>query len=166
MNIRRVLRNAFFVLVILANISCDQISKNIVREHVDHQETISIIGDHFILTNVENTGAFLSMGSHFPLVIKTIFLSILPILIFLFGVYFLMTKKKINLYLALGISFAIGGGIGNVYDRVLYGSVTDFLHINYYFVKTGIFNMADISIMIGTILIFINTYSNKEKYNS
>lgn len=162
MNVRRVLRNIFFLLVILANIGCDQVSKNMVREFVDHQETISLIGDHIVLTKVENSGAFLSLGSDFPFLIKTLFLSILPICFLLFGVYFLFTKKHINLYFALGISFTVGGGIGNIYDRILYGSVTDFLHIDYYFIKTGIFNMADLSIMIGIVLIFISSYFNKE----
>jgi signal peptidase II len=162
MNIRRVLRSVFFLLVIFANIGCDQITKNMVREYIGYQETIPLIGNHFVLTNVENSGAFLSLGSDFPFLLKTLFLSILPILFLIVGAYFLFTKKHINSYLALGISFTIGGGIGNIYDRLLYGSVTDFLNIDYHFIKTGIFNMADLSITIGIGLIFFSNYFYKE----
>lgn len=157
MNIRRITRNIFFLLLILANIGCDQVSKSLVREHVNYQEAIPIIGTYLTLTNVENTGAFLSMGSDYHPLLKMIFLSILPLLVLLYGVYFLMTKKHIKLPLALGISFIIGGGIGNIYDRFLYGSVTDFLYINYSVIRTGVFNMADVSIVIGIGLMLINT---------
>lgn len=161
MNIRRILRNVFFLSVIFANIGCDQVSKNLVREHVDYQEIIPLVGSYFTLTNVENSGAFLSIGSDFHPLLKMIILSILPLLFLLYGIYFLLVQKQINTFFALGISFTVGGGIGNIYDRFLYGSVTDFLHIDYSFIKTGIFNMADISIMIGIGLIFINTYLKK-----
>lgn len=53
----------------------------------------------------------------------------------------------------MGISFVIGGGIGNLYDRVLYGSVTDFMHLKFGIFQTGIFNMADVSIMLGMLII-------------
>ena len=49
----------------------------------------------------------------------------------------------------------IAGGIGNIYDRIIYGSVTDFMYINLGFTKTGIFNAADASVFIGTLLIFL-----------
>ena len=161
MNRRRLLRNIFFLLVIFANIGCDQITKNVVRTHLDYQQTVNVIGDHLVFIKVENTGAFLSMGSHLPLFIKTIFLSVLPVLFLAFGLYYLMTRKQINTSFALGISFALGGGIGNIYDRLVYGSVTDFLYIDYYFIKTGIFNMADLSIMFGMGLIVITSFLEK-----
>ncbi len=156
MNIRRVLRNVFFLFVIFANIGCDQISKNMARQYIGYQEMIPLISDHLVLTNVENSGAFLSLGSDLPFLVKTLLLLLLPISFLLFGVYFLFTKKHISPYMALGISFTIGGGIGNIYDRLLYGSVTDFLYIDCHFIKTGIFNMADLSITIGIGLIFFS----------
>jgi len=54
-----------------------------------------------------------------------------------------------------------GGGIGNVYDRIIYGSVTDFLHIDLGLFETGIFNMADVSITTGALILLANTlYKN------
>lgn len=63
----------------------------------------------------------------------------------------------------IGVCFLIGGGIGNIYDRIVYGSVTDFLHMDFVLFKTGIFNMADVSIMTGIGLLLLQTLLAKKK---
>lgn len=60
-----------------------------------------------------------------------------------------------NIWLILSIGFVVGGGIGNMIDRVLYQSVTDFLHIRMGPIQSGIFNMADVSIIIGMGILLI-----------
>lgn len=90
--------------------------------------------------------------------VKFIFLSLIPLLALCYGIYYLLKNSQLNTLLVLGICFVIGGGLGNLYDRLLYGSVTDFLHIDFYFLKTGIFNLADVSIMIGMIMLVIHLY--------
>lgn len=52
-----------------------------------------------------------------------------------------------------GWCFVIGGGIGNLADRIIHGSVTDFLHLDLGVLQTGIFNFADVSIMAGLMMI-------------
>ncbi|RYF13076.1 MAG: signal peptidase II, partial [Flavobacteriales bacterium] len=59
-------RLVVLLAIICANIALDQISKAIVRSEIGYQEQISIIENHFILTRVENTGAFLSAGDNLP----------------------------------------------------------------------------------------------------
>jgi signal peptidase II len=61
----------------------------------------------------------------------------------------------------VGAAFVIGGGIGNLYDRIMFGSVTDFLHIDFVIFQTGIFNFADVSIMIGMAMIIAAAYVNR-----
>ena len=161
MNIKRIV--LVFTLIIL-NIGCDQVSKNMVRNQVEFRSTTEIIGDTFILTNVENAGAFLGMGSDLNPIVKTIFLLILPIVVLLLVLHYLLTKKEIDNLTVVGLSFIIGGGIGNMYDRILYGQVTDFFHIDFGGVfKTGIFNMADVSVMVGMGLILFAGSVNKKK---
>ena len=63
----------------------------------------------------------------------------------------------------IGFSCVAGGGIANLYDRFLYGSVTDFLFMDFGFAQTGIFNVADLSVTIGMILLIIASYKQKEK---
>ena len=61
----------------------------------------------------------------------------------------------------IGLSFIIGGGIGNIYDRIVHHSVTDFMFLEYGSLHTGIFNMADVSVVVGTILILLQALSSK-----
>lgn len=161
MTIKQILRNIFLLLLVLANVGCDQISKHIARTNLSYHEEVKVISNHFILTKVENSGAFLSIGNNLPTPIKLFFFSILPLAVLSGGIYYLLQNKNIPVLLAVGIAFTLGGGIGNLYDRILHGSVTDFMHINFSFIKTGIFNMADVSIMIGMGLILIHLVSKK-----
>ncbi|MTI32869.1 signal peptidase II [Xanthovirga aplysinae] len=157
MKLKKIFRTLIIIALLVSNIGCDQISKNAVRTNVNYGEKISLISNHLILTKIENTGAFLSLGVNFPETIKLVLLTILPIVVLLFMTYFLLVKQNLNKYSIISLSFIIGGGIGNVYDRVVYGSVTDFLHIDFVIFQTGVFNMADVSIMVGTLLLL---YSN------
>lgn len=149
------LRWSVLLLLLTLNFGCDQISKRIVRNEISDYENISIIKDHFTLTRVENTGAFLSLGDNMPYIFRLIILTGLPLLFLLYGLYFLFTKRNLPMTMQIALCFLIGGGVGNLYDRILHGSVTDFMHMDFYLFQTGVFNFADISIMTGiSILLF------------
>ncbi|MCF2444251.1 signal peptidase II [Dyadobacter sp. CY345] len=162
MNTKKLLTNISILAVLVANIGCDQISKSIVRQKVGYYENISLISNYLTLTRVENEGAMLSIGSALPETLKFILLAAIPMLALAFGVYYMFMRKNISKMSMLALSFAIGGGIGNIYDRVVHGSVTDFLHINLGIFQTGIFNMADVSIMVGMGLFLVQSYSNRK----
>ncbi|WP_080055877.1 signal peptidase II [Spirosoma aerolatum] len=160
---KNAIRIFLIILTVSVNIGCDQVSKTIVRDKVSYGESISLLDRHLTLTKVENTGAFLSVGDAWPPLIKNILLLILPILALLAGFAYLLLSAKATRLLALGASFIIGGGIGNLIDRAAYGSVTDFLHIRVGLFQTGIFNMADVSVMVGAGLILLNGVLKKDK---
>ena len=143
-------RSFLIIFLVVANIGCDQVSKKMVRESVVPGDRIEIIDQNFLLMNVENSGAFLSAGSNFPPLLKSILLIGLPLLM-LVGVFiYLFFQKNLSALALIGWSFVVGGGVGNMYDRIKFGSVTDFLFIDLGGVfRTGIFNMADVSIMVG-----------------
>ena len=140
----------FILFIVFANVGCDQISKKMVRESVDPQERIELVGKKFLLMNVENDGAFLSAGSNLSPALKKILLLVLPSLMLIGALIYLFLQNDLSRIAIIGWSFVIGGGIGNMYDRILYGSVTDFFYIDLGGVfHTGVFNMADVSIMVG-----------------
>lgn len=145
----------FLLLIIALNLGCDQFSKVIARKNIAPYEQIDVIKDRFTLTLVENTGAFLSAGSNLPNVVRIAFLTVLPILVLGYGLWFLYSNRNIAPLMQIGICFLIGGGIGNIYDRIVYGSVTDFFHMDFVLFRTGIFNMADVSIMVGIGLLLL-----------
>ena len=74
-----------------------------------------------------------------------------------------MTNKDLDNLSIVAFSCVAGGGIANLYDRFIYGSVTDFLFMDFGFVQTGIFNVADLSVTTGMILLIITSYKQKGK---
>ena len=129
-----------------------------IRNNIESYNEIELIGSFFTLIRVENSGAFLGMGSELSYIPKLILLIIFPIVVLVaVSIYTYMDKKLDNLSL-VGFSLIIGGGVANIFDRVVYGSVTDFLYINLGFFKTGIFNIADLSVTTGIILILISSF--------
>lgn len=154
-------RKTLILLLILINIGCDQVSKYIVRGNIEYYQQVELIKDNLILTKVENTGGFLGFGSAIhPLLKKILFLAF-PALVLIILMGFILTRTRDNIYFITGISFIIGGGIGNIFDRIVHGSVTDFLHIDIGIFRTGIFNLADVSIMFGTAFILIYNLTKK-----
>lgn len=158
MKIGQTLRTGFILLLLSSNVGCDQMSKVIVRQKVGYDEQISLIKNYVTLTKIENTGAFLSAGHALPEPIKTIVLTFSPMLILIAAFVYVLRVNHLSSLAVTGICFIIGGGIGNIYDRIQYGSVTDFLHINLGVVQTGIFNMADVSITIGICMILMDLF--------
>ena len=155
-------RNISITILITVSILLDQLSKFLIRQNVDQYSEIKLIGDYFILTNVENSGAFLGMGSDFSPFIKTVFLLILPIIVLICIMIYVYRDKQIDKISLIGFCLIIGGGIANIYDRILYGSVTDFLFIDLGGIfKTGIFNIADLSVTTGMILILLMSFKSK-----
>jgi signal peptidase II len=158
MKVNRFARTALILLVLGLNIGCDQVSKSIVRHKMNYYDQIGFLHNHITLSKVENTGAFLSLGDSLSGSFKIILLNILPLLAIAFGLVYILTKTNLNRVTLLGIILIIGGGFGNIYDRIVHGSVTDVMHINFVIFQTGVFNVADMSIMAGMFIILIHAY--------
>ncbi len=155
---------AILILFILAlNIGCDQVSKTIVRRDIPDNKVIGYLGNHFTIEKAENTGAFLSLGDTLGGPVRTILLVILPLLAILGALVYIIINTKITKYTLLGIILIIGGGVGNLYDRMIHGSVTDFMHIDFIIFQTGVFNVADMPIMAGMFIILINSYLKRKE---
>ena len=151
-------RNILITIIVLLGIASDQISKVWVRNNFESYIEKSIIGDIFTLIKVENTGAFLGMGSELPETLRVLLLIVLPVIVLVGITIYTYLDKSLDKTSIIGFSLIIGGGIGNIFDRIVYGSVTDFLYLNFEIFKTGIFNIADLSVTIGMILILISSF--------
>lgn len=136
--------------LILLNVSCDQVSKNVARESLNYYDRTEVLGEYLVLTKIENKGAMLSAFSELPDQVRFIMLGVVPAVVLLLGVILLLSQKRVYPMRLLGFCFVIGGGMGNIIDRLLYGSVTDFVILSAGPFRTGIFNMADVSVMLGT----------------
>lgn len=142
------------IAIVTTSVGCDQATKVLARQHLADKPTASYLGDTFRLTFIENHGAFLGMGSSLPPLIRTLIFVVL-VALFLAGLtYWLMRDEVRSKTAVVASSLIIGGGIGNLIDRVLFnGGVTDFLNIGIGGLRTGIFNIADVWIMAGVFLL-------------
>ena len=155
-------RYLLITILVFLSIAFDQISKIQVRNNFESYSEKSIIGDVFTLIKVENTGAFLGMGSELSEIPRILLLIILPVIVLISITLYTYIDKSLDKLSIIGFSLIIGGGIANIFDRIVFGSVTDFLYINLGGIfKTGIFNIADLSVTTGMILILISSFKRK-----
>ena len=148
--------------IVSVSIALDQFSKGWVRSNFENYSEKNLIGEIFTLIKVENTGAFLGMGSELSEIPRILLLIVLPVVVLISITIYTYIEKTLDKISIIGFSLIIGGGIANIFDRIVYGSVTDFLYINLAGVfKTGIFNIADLSVTTGMILILISSFKRK-----
>jgi len=147
-------RIALVVTTLSTLVGCDQKTKSLAKEHLRGGETQSVLADTLRLDYTENQGAFLSIGASLPtewrLRLFTVGCSagIAGILL-----YTLLTSQSGALRI-LALSLVCAGGIGNLADRWMYGGyVRDFLNIGIGPVRTGIFNVADVALLTGCVLL-------------
>ncbi len=156
------------MLMVILLIGCDQATKKLAQNYLTETPAVSFMGDVFRLQYAENKGAFLSLGSRLPEWAGCFVLIILP-LVFLFGLLgYITVQKKMTHSRLVGFSFIIGGGFSNLYDRIFNnGHVVDFMNMGIGNIRTGIFNVADVAIMIGFfILLLFSGFNFSEKNNA
>jgi len=157
-------RSIYIITTIVSSIALDQVSKFWVRANVTPGSQSPIIGEYFSLHNVENTGAFLGMGGDLQEPLRTILLLALPILVLGFVLRYVFKDKTLDNWSLFAFASIIGGGIANVYDRIAYGSVTDFWYIRLNdTLRTGIFNVADVFVSTAMIILVFLTLFKKKK---
>jgi signal peptidase II len=140
----------FFVMI--SCVGCDQVTKNIAKYSLPKFETISFLNDTLRLQYAENQGAFLSLGATIPENIRYLLLTCLVAGFLLFLLYYLIKSKRIKNSTTIALSLILAGGTGNLIDRIFNeGRVIDFINMGIGSVRTGVFNIADIAITIGTI---------------
>ena len=107
----------------------------------------------FKLDFVKNYGAAFNIFSG-----SRIFLSLISILFSILLIYLIFRKDTLNLFDLYSYSFILGGTIGNGIDRIYKGFVVDFINLN--IINFPVFNIADISINVGFILLLYNIFKN------
>ncbi|MEB0261338.1 MULTISPECIES: signal peptidase II [unclassified Mucilaginibacter] len=159
-------RIIIFLVILALNVIADQVTKSMMRAHIGIYDQYRFFNDHVTLLRVENTGAFLSLGDKLVQPFRFIMLTLLPVIALLGALIYSLAKKGLSNLMVTGIIFCIGGGVGNLYDRITKGSVTDFMHLKFGPLQTGIFNAADVSIMIGLGLILLDTFLKRKEHKN
>ncbi len=147
-----IIQNKTLCLTAVIVVILDKFTKLLVSHTFYPGESRNIIGNFFKLTFIENRGIAFGLVSEWSHPLKTPLLLILSLaaLVFIGNIYY-KAKKTIFIKLSFGLIF--GGAFGNIYDRVVYRSVIDFLNFGIGHARWPFFNIADSSITIGVIII-------------
>jgi len=156
------------VFIISMNIGCDQSTKFLAKKYLNPSNYIQVIDDYFVLHYAENKGGFLSLFSALPKIVRVIILSIIPSIFLVLITYYVLRTKNMSLLYMLALCSIIGGGLSNIADRFNNDYVIDFMNIGIGNIRSGVFNFADLSIMLGSFLVLLLTFarSRKEKETS
>ena len=157
-------RLILILIVLISCVGCDQATKSIAVSHLPAMKTFSYLSDTLRLQLSYNQGAFLRMGHALPDFLRRSIFTVGTCFILLGALIFVLSSKSGTFPAILAISLSIAGGVGNLIDRILHdGTVVDFLNVGIGLIRTGIFNIADLAIVGGAVLlIFTAIFKQKE----
>ena len=135
---------SYFIFISAIIVIIDQVTKSLIKEYYKSFINKELI--FFRIDYVKNFGAAFNLFSG-----SRIFLSLVSIIITIIILFFILKNEEAKNIDLLSYSFILGGTIGNGLDRIIKGYVIDFINLN--FISFPVFNIADISINIGLILI-------------
>jgi signal peptidase II len=142
------------VLVIVTCLGCDQTTKTIASRTLPPNKPIVLIDRFFQLEYTENSGAMLGVGSELSGNVRFWLLRVFAGCALFTILVFTVMDKSLNITDVLSLSLVLGGGLGNLTDRLFKdGVVVDFMIISLGSLKTAIFNFADLSIVTGLLLL-------------
>ncbi len=157
-------RITIILLIIAGVVGIDQWTKSWAVANVKNQPPAEYFDNFFRIVYAENTGAFLGSGSDFSPTMSFWILKILPLLVLLGLLGYLLYSKDMPSLITVAFSMVAGGGISNIADRFLNdGRVVDFMNMGIGGLRTGIFNFADVFIMIGIGLLLFAQFRRKPK---
>ena len=148
-------REKRLLLLVILLFVIDFVSKRVAMYFLSEKESVVLIPRFFSFTLAKNTGGAFSILSGNVTII---------VILSLFIIYFLISvikKNNYNNFELVCYSLLVGGAFGNLFDRVVYGYVVDFLDFNIFGYDYPIFNFADTFIVISVILLFINSFKKE-----
>jgi signal peptidase II len=158
------IRCCVVLFLVAGTVGCDGVTKHLAAEKLAGLPVQSFFADTIRLSYVENTGGFLSLGETLPEWTRTTLFTVAT------GAFLLLLvvvawRSGWQQWRTVALSLFVAGGFSNWADRLGDGRVVDFLNVGIGGVRTGIFNVADVAIMVG-ITLFLFAESRASRSNS
>jgi len=159
-------RGVLFIIFLI--LVFDQCTKYIARIFLKPRYSVSVLGDFFRLTYVENPG--IAFGIRIDNKVLFTLLSIIAIVV----IFYYLFKMKDHFILRSAFAIILGGAFGNLIDRFMYGRVVDFFDFNFFNVsippfkflffhfngysldRWPVFNIADMAVSVGMIIVIMS----------
>jgi len=146
----------FFSILLLG---IDQFIKYLVINNLEISKSVGIINNFLYLTFVKNEGGAFSILSG-----NRWFFVIMGVIALIFLIRIIVVDKKIIKFDIVSYSLIVGGILGNLIDRIFYGSVIDYIDIYIFGYNAPIFNFADICIVLGACMIIYTLVVKGDSY--
>jgi signal peptidase II len=161
-------RVVFVTIILLTCVGCDQITKTAARNHLASSQPMSYLSGIFRLQFVENVGGFLGFGSALPSGPRFWAFTLLIGIALAGVVVVILVHGSLNRSDVIGLSLVVAGGASNLMDRMFnHGAIIDFMNIGIGSLRTGIFNIADVAIMVGAgVLVFLRSQRRRRRWIS
>ncbi len=156
-------RILLILFVLVACVGCDQSTKTYAESNLPKAQALSFLADTVRLQVAHNEGAFLSLGASAPKSwrLAALRLGVSALLLALLGYMLLIRDARPSFILALTLILA--GGVSNLIDRFIHGGyVIDFINLGIGSLRTGIFNVADIAITLGVLMLLVQNWRIKK----
>lgn len=142
----------------------DRLTKDAIKSHVTGWETVRIIPGFFNIVHAENPGVAFGFLAESASAWRNVFLIGLSVTVLVFISALLWKGRGVeNWLLRVGLALVLGGALGNLYDRVVHGTVTDFVEVyagQHYFPA---FNVADSAISVGACLLLLDMWRGRNR---
>jgi signal peptidase II len=143
------------LLIALAVLLLDRLTKWAIAQTIPLEDAVNVIPGFFRLTHLENTGAAFSLFADSPSPFRTTLLIAFSVAALAVVSVLLWKDRSVFHSGTLALSLILGGALGNLWDRVSDGKVTDFLDFYIGAHHWPPFNVADSAIVIGALLLFL-----------
>lgn len=143
------------ILIMIVLTGFDQITKVWAENFLAGKGSVNVLGEYAVLVLAKNRGGFLSVGNQANDVLWLIVFIVIPLIVLFALTFYVLTYKSTNNFCLTAWVLIFSGGLGNIIDRILYGSVTDFMNIGIGNIRTGIFNVADLYIVFFAVYVAI-----------
>lgn len=145
------------VFVVVACVGCDQATKTAAKALLPQSGALTMLDNTITLVYTENAGAFLSLGASWPEEVRFALFTVASGLVLVVACTWLLRAPRGSHCQQLGLALLVAGGVGNLIDRLTHhGRVVDFIHLAVGPIHTGIFNVADVAITGGVLLLVVH----------
>ena len=143
---------------VVTTVGCDRVTKHVATAELAGRPVRSLLADTVRLAYVQNTGGFLSLGADLPEAARdALFIGATGLLLLALVAYGIRLRWRG--WAAFGLALFVAGGVSNWVDRVLHGSVIDFINVGVGPLRTGVFNVADVAIMAGVGIVLMSEFT-------
>lgn len=147
-------------IITLLSFIIDQVSKALVSTYFSLNESVKLINNFLYLNYINNTGASFSILTN-----KKYLLIVLSLVAIVIIIRYINTFKN-TIFNRIGLGLLLGGILGNLSDRILFGYVKDFISLYIFGYSFPVFNIADICIVVGVIILIISILRGEDKNGS